>query len=41
MKKTILLAVCLTVALLATNASAATLKIPKEDPVVSVTIPDS
>ena len=41
MKRTLLLALCLGVALLANNASAGTFKIPKEKPVVSVTIPDS
>jgi hypothetical protein len=41
MKKTIALVVCLMVALLATNASAGTVEIPKEDPLVSVDIPDS
>lgn len=41
MKKTLLVAISLTVALLATNAWAGTLKIPKDEPVVSVTIPDS
>ena len=40
MEKTIF-AICLTFALLATDTSAGTLKIPKDEPIVSVTIPDS
>ena len=40
MKKSLLLALCVALPLLANSASARTLKVPEDKPVISVTIPD-